>query len=161
MTRARGGARLAAAWGISALASVLIGCAPEVSTPDDGREGRAKVAQDAGLTEAGVDRNGGRDTSAASCFAACQNTSFSCQAKVGAATTLSEAELTLDATGCTGSVTRGTSPAVALRLDCVEAQVCVGGSPGTTPADCVDATFSAFTYAYTSEDGAFTLCTRN
>ncbi len=160
MTWAREGARRATAG--ASFAFVLSACAPDGTTPGQDRAGRAEGAEDAGLTEAGVDRNGGRDASAASCFAACQNTSFTCQAKDGAAArTTSRVELTLDATGCTGSVTIGTSAAVALRLDCVEAQVCIGGSPGSTPTDCVDATFSAFTYAFTPEDGAFTLCTRD
>ncbi|MBX3222333.1 MAG: hypothetical protein KF795_17570 [Labilithrix sp.] len=152
---------VSSALGAALLALAATGCAPE-SSADDVRRGREdEGAEDAGLTEAGVDRNGGRDTSAASCFAACQNTAFTCQAKNGSRTTVSEAELTLDATGCTGSLKQGTAAAVALRLDCAEAQVCIGGAPGTTPSDCVDATFSAFTYGYTPSGGVLTVCTRN
>ena len=116
---------------------------------------------DSGLTEAGVDPNGGRDSEPASCFAACQNTGFTCQAKASTGTTVFATELLLDATGCSGSLKKTDEPAVALKLDCTQAQVCIGGAPGTTPTDCVAATFSAFTYGYTPNGGVLTVCTRN
>ena len=81
---------------VSMCALAMFGCSDDssntdrTSTPlggnDSGREG--------GLTEAGVDVNGGRDDTAASCFAACENTAFTCQAKSGTTVTVTEAELT-------------------------------------------------------------------
>src|SRR5688572_3136560 len=117
---------------ISAL--VLFGCTSESSSPDrtsvpNGNDGGG----DAGLTEAGVDPSGGRDDTAASCFAACQNSTFTCQAKAGASTTVTEAELTPEPIGCVGTLKKGEEPAVALKLDCGERKVCVGGAPGSDP----------------------------
>ena len=146
---------------------VLGACSDDSSTTDrasvpTGDGGGADGGKDAGLTEAGVDPTGGRDSEPASCFASCQNTAFTCQAKGPGGTAVSEAQMSGDSTGCVGSVKDvcGGDP-VAMKIDCTNAQVCVGGAPGTTPTDCVPATFSAFNFAYTPTGGVQTICNRN
>lgn len=156
---------------ISVIASVVLlpsvlGCEQETTSRD--REnvpsgGDTDAGEkDAGLTEAGVDPNGGRDSDPASCFATCSNTAFTCQAKSGTATVVTQAELSPaeDGTGCVGSLKDGAGT-VALKLDCPQVKVCIGGTPGTTPTDCVAATFSAMTYGYTPNGGVLTVCTRD
>ncbi len=97
---------------------------------------------------------GGRDGTGISCFAACQNTSISCQnAK---STSAASGSLILDGDrGCTGSLTAG-EETTAITLDCTKAEVCTG-----TPPACVPATFSAFTFAYTPAGKLEELCTRD
>jgi hypothetical protein len=151
------------------LALPLLGFAVACSSesPSDERSsgtsssGGGGGGSDAGLTEAGVDVNGGRDTLPASCFAACQNVAFTCQEKTASKTTVSEAELTLTNLGCEGTIKEGAGEAVAMKVDCGELKVCVGGAPGTSPTACVPGTFSAFTFGYTPAGGALTVCTRN
>jgi hypothetical protein len=146
------------------LACSLLACS-ESSSDDDRRSVSSSSGnnggRDAGLTEAGVDPNDGRDSEPASCFAACQNTAFTCQAKGASSTTITEAELVIGGSGCTGTLKTSGGTTVALKLDCAERTVCIGGAPGTTPTDCAPGTFSAFSYAYTPKDDVLTVCTRN
>ncbi|MBX3232477.1 MAG: hypothetical protein KIT84_16000 [Labilithrix sp.] len=114
----------------------LAGCASEsaTSTPpreapgDDDREGDGEERPAAG-----------RDTSAPSCFAACQNASFACNE--GAAF------VEIIDTGCKGEITTN-SGTLELRIDCLNHRICAADT-------CADATFSATSFAWSK-----TTCTR-
>jgi len=138
----------------------LVACSSDDSDSDR-RNVRTGDAGDGGsTTDAGVDPTGGRDSEPSSCFAACQNSLFSCQQRADGKIVVSKADLTLDSSGCSGTLTTG-DDAVALKIVCLDAQVCVGGAPGTEPTSCVPGTFSAFSFAYAPEEGAAqNICTR-
>jgi hypothetical protein len=150
-----------------ALAALLAGCAAETAAP--GRTS-APADRDAGA-DAGdpdvvavtPDDDEGRDNEAASCFAACQNTSFSCQAKAeGQSTAVGTADLMPEGGGCAGTLTTEGDEAFELELDCSLRTVCVGSAPGEPATVCVSGMFSAFSFAYApSAGGATNICTRN
>jgi hypothetical protein len=156
---------------LAALAALaMLGCTVESTS-----QPRAKVAPPAerdaapDAEEAPIapkpDPTGGRDDLAASCFAACQNTAFSCQAKSTSGTTVTAVDLTPDGTGCSGTITANgaaSETALAFKLECASRTVCMGSAPGQPPTSCVQATFSAFTFGYTpGSGGSINLCTRN
>src|SRR5690606_8426772 len=87
-------------------------------------------------SDAAADPTGGRDGEPSSCFAACQNGLFACQQRKDGKIIVSKADITLDSAGCSGTLTTG-DEVVALKLSCLDAQVCFGGAPGTTPTNCV------------------------
>lgn len=137
---------------------------PACSSTDSTDSDRSISGKDAGTTDpesSTPDPSGGRDDSASACFAACQNSSFSCQARSGTSTALTTVELALDGlVGCVGTTTAGTETK-SLKLDCTARKVCVGDSATQTPTTCVSATFSALSFAYASGGGPETVCTRN
>lgn len=150
---------------VTVLSGLSVGCSQSDGGSDDRREVASDTTgdaagKDAGPTKAGVDPNGGRDSLPASCFAACQNTAFACQA-TGTSTTVSEAELQVEGSGCTGTIKPSGGESVALKLDCTAATVCTGSAPGAPANECAPATFSAFTFGYTPNGGTHTVCTRN
>lgn len=144
----------------------LAACAAETGTAE-----RRDVAPPSGEgteeeTQAAApapDPEDGRDDTAASCFAACQNLQFSCSATGETKETVTE--LVPEGKGCLGTWTsgRGTTSerSGALAVDCVERVVCVGDAPGAPATACVSGTFSAFSFAYTPEGGKKTVCTRS
>ena len=152
--------------GASVLFVLVQACAAE-STPAD----RPPVP--AGATDGGSDADaavqqpdpaGGRDDNAASCYAACQNTSFTCQTKGTATTTITTAELALDDRGCSGTMSIGSANPtenVALKIDCRSREICKGAAPEQPATTCVAGTYSAFSFAYANAAGGTTLCTRN
>jgi hypothetical protein len=145
-------------------ASTVVACSTSGSSEERtnvGSSGNKDASSDADLGDSGTpDPSGGRDDTTASCFAACQNGLFSCQAKSGTSTTVTTADITPEPAGCGGTLTKGTE-VVALKVDCAERKVCVGSAPGEPASSCVPATFSAFAFAYTPTGGAQNLCTRN
>lgn len=144
-----------ATWCTSVLSVALVACSDDGS--NEGSSGR-KRDSDAELTDAGVDKAGGRDEAPSSCFAACQNSFFTCQTKVGSKTTITQVDLVLEGAGCEGTLTEDDGSAVPIELNCTRAEVCIGSS---SSADCLAATFSALSFAYPSDDDALTICTRN
>lgn len=139
----------------------VVACSSD-STESDRRNVPGGSQSDGGgsTTDAGVDPKGGRDSEPSSCFAACQNGLFACQQRTDGKIVVSKADVTLDSSGCSGTLTTG-NEVVALKLTCLDAQVCFGGAPGTTPTNCVPGTFSAFSFAYAPEEGApLNVCTR-
>ena len=144
------------------LALVSLGCEKEDSSDDGARRGSSSEdPSDGGTSSNGgdADPTGGRDDDAASCFAACQNTAFSCQPKGGG--TISTADLFPDANGCTGTLTTD-GAASALKVDCLARQICTGADPAGEATACGGATYSAFSFAFTptGADGEL-VCTRN
>src|SRR5258708_7657695 len=97
--------------------SVLLGCAlatagmfvfacSNETTGDNGpREPRESDAGTEQRDVGPVDPNNGRDEKPESCFAACQNTAFTCQAKSGGTSTVTKADLQLTQAGCEGKLT--------------------------------------------------------
>lgn len=140
----------------------VVACSSD-SSESDRRSVPSNNENDGGggsTTDGGVDPTGGRDSEPSSCFAACQNGLFSCQQRTDGKIVVSKADITLDSSGCSGTLTTG-DEVVALKLTCLDAQVCFGGAPGTTPTNCVPGTFSAFSFAYAPEEGApQNVCTR-
>lgn len=136
----------------------LLACSAEPTSEE--RRSVQGGGQDGGSNTAdggAIDPSGGRDDAASSCFAACQNTSFSCKTKDGAVTI---ADLAPDPMGCTGTLKRA-AEVIALKLDCVGRKVCAGGPPGQPPTSCVPGTFSAFSFAYTPSGAPPNVCTRD
>ena len=103
--------------------------------------------EDDGEKAAVVDPAAGRDTSAQSCFAACQNASFSCADGEGSSR---EAFLAFADPGCNGEIaTAGSaSKTSTLRVDCGQHRVCVGD-------ECREAFFNATSIGWGS-----VVCTR-
>ncbi len=144
---------------LAAMTVTVIACSSEPS--DDG--GRTPRPSDAGTSEqrdvGPVDPNNGRDDKPESCFAACQNTAFTCLTK-GASTT-SKADLQLTQAGCEGTLTDD-GVALAMKIECLRAEVCLGAAAGQAASECVKGTFSAFAFAYTpGSGGAQNVCTRD
>ena len=145
-------------------ALVLPACSSEDASPERTNAPSSSEEESSGDDADGVsatpDPEGGRDDSTASCFAACQNGLFSCQAQSGATITVSSADVTPDIQGCSGTMTEG-DVVVALELNCAQSTVCLGSAPGEAATICVPGTFSAFSFAYTPNGSAKNLCTRN
>jgi hypothetical protein len=135
------------------------------SVPTTGDGGADAAAADAAPTP--LDPTGGRDDNASSCFAACQNTGFTCQTKGDSTSAaLATVELAPDASGCSGVLTTGAATAsekvVSIKLDCLQGLLCRGEAAEAPATDCVPATFSAFSFAYApTAGGASSVCTRN
>jgi hypothetical protein len=130
-----------------------------VPTPNEGDAGR-----DADAARTPPDFSGGRDDKASSCYAACQNVSFTCQAKGDSSLTFTTADLAAEETGCSGTLTAAGGPpqAVAMKVDCSTGKICKGEAPGQPATSCASGTFSAFSFAYApSPGGAMNVCTRN
>ncbi|MBS2012771.1 MAG: hypothetical protein JST00_07790 [Deltaproteobacteria bacterium] len=130
---------------VVALGALVIGCAAETDPAADG------ASNGSGSPQGSVDPTGGRDKTMASCFAACQNSNFSCRSKELPRSILT-IELAPTDTGCAGSVKEGSAERK-MAIDCGNGRACTNGS-------CVDATFSAFSFGY-EIGGATTVCTRN
>jgi hypothetical protein len=167
VTRRRGGGALLVAVVVAmALGGAgVVGCSSDTKEPN--RPGT--LAEDGGGPDADAAMpeaapNGGRDDNASSCFAACQNSGFTCQAKGDS--TIVTVEMLLDPKGCTGTLTTGsttpTESSVAITIECAKGEICRGASPGA-PADlCVSGLFSAFSFSYVPSAGApENVCTRN
>lgn len=159
-----------------ALALVLFAVAtPACSSEDTGADrtsvppaGDGGTGGDADAASATPDPTGGRDAAASSCYAACQNTGFTCQMNGDPkAESLFTLSLVPDDEGCSGTLTTGEATAnertVEIKLQCRGAKVCIADAPGQPATACVTATFNAFTFAYTSAaaGGAANVCTRN
>jgi hypothetical protein len=150
-----------------ALVPAMLGCSAE------GGDATKRTNVPSESTDAGADAeaaapepapNGGRDQSGSSCYAACQNGSFTCQEKSATSTVVTTASMVLDAKGCSGTLTTGSAmgPAVALTIDCTTIQICRGAAAGEPATVCVSGTFSAFTFAYEPSAGApKNVCTRD
>lgn len=149
------------------LAIALVGCSSE-STPSDRSSSPTTGPSDGGadadaLAPDEPDPNQGRDDDPASCYAACSNPSFTCQA----GTAITHASVTPDqeGKGCVGTLTEGKGTAseksYAILLDCGKKQVCIGDTPGQPATACVSATFSATSFGYTPASGAQNVCTRD
>lgn len=111
-----------------------------------------------------VDPTGGRDEKPESCFASCQNSSFTCQAKDGTTSTLTTVSLQLDDKGCGGKFRKssdGPETAVNIQLSCLDADVCLGSAPGQAASGCVTGAFSATTFSFTPSGGKLTTCVRD
>ena len=133
---------------------VLVACASEESSGDPRGGSTSSSSSGSSSGSATPDPTGGRDDKPASCFAACQNSSFNCEAK-GASTVL-KADLVLEGPGCHGLLKNADGSSVELKLDCNGgqiSQVCVNSACGA-------ALFSAFSFSYTPAGGASTVCTR-
>lgn len=135
---------------IGGVAMLCVACAEESTSKE--RSNVAQPGADAGANEASTtdagtpDPDDGRDTEPASCFAACQNTSFVCGSLV--------ANVAPDSVGCVGTIgPSGSSTTQTLKLDCGAKKVCVDSA-------CVDGRYSAFTFAYTPANGTQVVCTR-
>lgn len=121
------------------------GCASSSSAPSiDG----PSSTKDAGASAdaAKPDPNDGRDGTAASCFASCSNTQWSCLP--GSATL----QLTTTTTGCSGTSTESGAESV-IAIDCTTQVVCFG-------SECYAGLYSAFTFSYTPGGATETICTR-
>lgn len=126
--------------------------------------GDADGGADADAAVQAPDPAGGRDDNAASCYAACQNTAFTCQTKGTPTTIITTAEMAVDDRGCSGTTTvdgSSTGESVALKLDCHSREICKGAAPDQPATACVPGTYSAFSFAYANAGGGTTLCTRN
>lgn len=140
---------------VIALASTALLACSGASTSGDGEAGDPGAGGSSGAAK--VDVKQGRDETPASCFAACQNTAFSCQTKAGTTRTTTLAELSPSPTGCVGSSKAGASTQP-LELDCTQAKACWGPEGGRT---CVSAAFSALSFAFDRGGAAgTTICTR-
>lgn len=131
------------------------GSTPRETADSGGGGGDAGADADAGTPPAA---NDGRDDKPASCYAACQNGSFTCKASGSAATTT--VSLAPDQTGCAGTATTSAG-ALPMKLDCNQAKVCLASAPGGTPDGCTGGLFSAFSFSYTPAGGVENVCTRN
>jgi hypothetical protein len=149
-----------------ALTVAITACTAE-STPEDRTS--APVADgggaDADAAVTPLDPTGGRDDNAASCYAACQNTRFTCQTKGDSSAALATVDVAVDERGCSGTIGSVSAPAdqgLAIKVDCRDKTVCKGDAPGAPATVCVSGTFSAFSFAYTpSGAAAASVCTRN
>jgi hypothetical protein len=159
---------LAAAVGITVAGlSVLFGCSSSSSEPNRptviGAEDGGGVDGDAAMPEAAP--NGGRDDNASSCFAACQNAGFTCQAKGDTGATITTVDMLLDAKGCSGTLTTGSTmpneQSVAITIECAKGEICRGEAPGAAATVCVSGLFSAFSFSYVPAGGPENVCTRN
>ena len=155
-------------FGIAAL-SVMYGCSSSSEGPNrpttissDGDAG-GDSGEDGGMPEAAP--NGGRDDNASSCFAACQNAGFTCQAKGDTGATITTVDMLLEAKGCAGTLTTGaTMPneqSVAITIECAKGEICRGETPGAAATVCVSGLFSAFSFSYIPAGGPENVCTRN
>lgn len=147
-------------------AGVIAGCASEDGSGGARTSAGTGSGSDAGADAASppADPNQGRDDTAASCFASCSNTDFSCQAKTASGTVVTTADLAPDQEGCTGTLTTASASGetvVAMKLDCLARKVCTGSAPGQAATNCVPATYSATAFAYTPAGGVLNICTRN
>ncbi len=149
--------------------SVMCGCSSSSEGPnrpttipgeDGGEDGGG---EDGGMPEAAP--NGGRDDNASSCFAACQNAGFTCQAKGESGATITTVDMLLEAKGCAGTLTTGaTMPneqSVAITIECAKGEICRGETPGAAATVCVSGLFSAFSFSYIPAGGPENVCTRN
>jgi hypothetical protein len=150
-----------------AAAGLVVGCTAETTSAD--RTSVPTQAPDAGAdadaaTQA-PDPSGGRDDNAASCYAACQNTAFTCQTKGASTTAISTAELAVDERGCSGTIVASGAAAgeegAALKLDCHDRTICKADAPGQPATACVAGVYSAFSFAYALAGGGTMVCTRN
>ena len=165
MTRSYG---LAGAFGIGiAGLAAMFGCSSSSSGPNRptviGSEDGGAADGDAATPEAAP--NGGRDDNASSCFAACQNAGFTCQAKGDTGATITTVDMILDAKGCSGTLTTGaTMPneqSVAITNECAKGEICRGEAPGAAATVCGSGLFSAFSFSYVPSGGPENVCTRN
>lgn len=143
-------------------ALALFACAEESTGPSRTSVGASDAGSDADALAPGQpDPKDGRDEDPASCYAACANTAFSCQA----GNVATNADLVPDSTGCSGTLTTGKGTtdekAVALKLDCGAKKICIGAAPGQPANDCVAGSFSAFSFSYTPAGGAQNVCIRD
>jgi hypothetical protein len=145
------------------LVIVLTGCSSQDTSPTRSSlppPSDAGVAEDADAA-AQPDPNGGRDDKVASCYAACQNGAFTCQAKSASGVVVTTVEMTPEKIGgCSGTLTAGTQ-SVAMKLDCLAGKVCTGDAPDQPANTCVAATFSAFSFAYVPAGAVQNVCTRD
>lgn len=155
--------RRLALFAIAASALALLACEAESTTPNRGSVGASDAGADADALAPGQpDPKDGRDEDPASCYAACSNTAFSCQA----GNVATNADLIPDSTGCAGTLTTGKGTAdekaVALKLDCGAKKICIGTAPGQPADNCVAGSFSAFSFSYTpAAGGAQNVCIRD
>lgn len=142
----------------------LVACESETREPD--RPSTAAAPQDAGtdgdaLAPGEPDPKDGRDEDPASCYAACSNTAFSCQAGDVA----THANLNPDASGCSGLLTTGRGTAeekgFAMKLDCGAKTVCLADTPDGPATTCVSGSFSAFSFSYKPASGGENVCIRD
>ena len=159
---------LCGAFGIAAFGlPLMFGCSSSSSEPNRptviGSEDGGAPDGDAAVPEAAP--NGGRDDNASSCFAACQNAGFTCQAKGDTGATITTVEMILDAKGCAGTLTTGSATpnekSVAITIECAKGEICSGESPGAAATVCVSGLFSAFSFSYVPAGAPENVCTRN
>lgn len=147
--------------------SVMYGCSSSSSEPNRPTtitgDGGGEAGEDGGMPEAAP--NGGRDDNASSCFAACQNAGFTCQAKGDTGATITTVDMILEPNGCAGTLTTGaTMPnerSVAITIECAKGEICRGEAPGAAATVCVSGLFSAFSFSYIPAGGLENVCTRN
>lgn len=147
---------------VGLVALPLVACAAE-TTENTGR-GTSSTA-DAGAADPpvppGAAGNDGRVDTDSSCFATCANVLFSCRGSTASGPLTFTAHLAYEMPGCTGSFqdgppTSGTDTsdsAVALAIDCSTRKVCFGTTAGADATSCVQATFSAFSFAFAPPAG--------
>jgi hypothetical protein len=149
--------------GLAAAGMAVVACSSD--STDATRRPRES---DSGSDDAGtqrdvgpVDPNNGRDEKSESCFASCQNTAFTCQAKSGTTNTVTRADLQLTQVGCEGKLTDDKGSAIEMKIECLKAQVCVGSAPGQSATTCAGGRFSAFSFSYTPGGATMNVCTRD
>jgi hypothetical protein len=152
-----------------AMTAAVVGCsssdtgpAPAATTPaatDAGAEAEAEAQL--------PDPQGGRNAEASSCFAACQNTGFTCAPR-GAASAAEQVSVQLETNpaGCAGTLAIGAGTAseqqVPVVIECLKKTFCRADAPGGAATTCSATTFSAFAFAFTPSGAAVeTICTRD
>lgn len=158
--------RLLLTLGLLAASSAAACSSEDGGGTDRSSTGSGGSGADAGTDAAApqADPNQGRDDLPASCFAACSNADFSCQAKTASGTSVTTAELAPDSEGCSGTLTTASASGdtvVAMKVDCLARKVCLGSAAGQPATSCVAATYSATSFAYALSSGALNVCTRN
>ena len=147
--------------------AALAGCSSSEDTlPIRNGAAIADAGADADATPQVADPNGGRDDNASSCYATCSNAGFTCQTRGETSPVLTTVEMILDAKGCGGTLTTGSTTAieqsVAITIECAKGEICWGAAPGAAATICASGTFSAFSFAYAKTTGAAqSICTRN
>ena len=145
------------------LSCVALGLLGACTSSDSNGQDRENVPAAPGTSDAGpsgggdgaVDPAGGRDGLAASCFASCQSSAFSCPTRVrGRPVLVRSAQVELGGEGCSGAM-KDPAGELTISLDCSAATVCVADAPDVAATTCAAATFSAFSFAYGT-----TICTR-
>jgi hypothetical protein len=153
-----------------AMTAAVVGCSSSDTAPAPAAA-TTPAATDAGAeAEAAAqlpDPQGGRTAEASSCFAACQNTGFTCAPR-GAASAVEQVSVQLETNpaGCAGTLSIGTGTAseqqVPVVIECLKKTFCRADAPGGAATTCAAATFSAFAFAYVPSGAAVeTICTRD
>lgn len=152
------------------IAGGMVGCASSADTTP------APAATPVAATDAGSDADaeaqipdpqGGRTAEASSCFAACQNTEFTCVAKGAPSTAVAvSVQLETNMAGCAGTLSTGagtmSEEQVPVVIECLKKTFCRADAPAGAATTCSAATFSAFAFAYTPSGATVeTICTRN